>query len=62
MSDIAAASPAARPAVASREQAPLLDVFLTFLIIGATSFGGGVVAFLRNALVGNSDEWIRSLQ
>lgn len=27
------------------------EIFLTFLVIGATSFGGGVVAYLRNALV-----------
>ncbi|CAH1673158.1 chromate transporter [Chelatococcus asaccharovorans] len=29
----------------------LVDIFVTFLIIGATSFGGGVVAYLRNSLV-----------
>ena len=28
------------------------EIFLTFLIIGATSFGGGVVAYLRDSLVG----------
>ncbi|GAB4064743.1 chromate transporter [Ancylobacter sonchi] len=27
------------------------EIFVTFLVIGATSFGGGVVAYLRNALV-----------
>ena len=27
------------------------EIFLTFLVIGATSFGGGVVAYLRQALV-----------
>jgi chromate transporter len=27
------------------------EIFLEFLIIGATSFGGGVVAYLRNSLV-----------
>lgn len=27
------------------------EIFLTFLVIGATSFGGGVVAYLRNSLV-----------
>ncbi len=27
------------------------EIFLTFLLIGATSFGGGVVAYLRNSLV-----------
>ena len=33
------------------ESATVLQVFLEFLLIGATSFGGGVVAYLRNALV-----------
>ncbi|HEX8807193.1 MAG TPA: chromate transporter [Candidatus Aquilonibacter sp.] len=33
------------------------DVFLTFLVIGATSFGGGVVAYLRNALV-RQKKWL----
>jgi len=28
-----------------------LEIFLTFLQIGATSFGGGVVAYLRDSLV-----------
>ena len=31
--------------------ASILDIFIEFLIIGATSFGGGVVAYLRNGLV-----------
>lgn len=35
----------------------LLDIFLGFLIIGATSFGGGVVAYLRTGLV-NRRKWI----
>jgi chromate transporter len=29
----------------------VLQIFMEFLIIGATSFGGGVVAYLRNGLV-----------
>jgi len=29
----------------------VLQIFLEFLLIGATSFGGGVVAYLRNGLV-----------
>jgi chromate transporter len=29
----------------------LAEIFRTFLVIGATSFGGGVVAYLRQALV-----------
>ncbi|MBV9332773.1 MAG: chromate transporter [Candidatus Eremiobacteraeota bacterium] len=42
----AAASPAA-----SKTAVSPLEIFVTFLIIGATSFGGGVVAYLRDALV-----------
>ena len=34
-----------------RAQVALAEIFLTFLLIGATSFGGGVVAYLRNSLV-----------
>ncbi len=30
---------------------PLWEIFITFLVIGATSFGGGVVAYLRAGLV-----------
>jgi chromate transporter len=60
MSDIAA-PPAARAGVAPREQASLLDVFTTFLIIGATSVGGGVVAYLRRALVGKK-KWMDDVQ
>ena len=41
----AASPPAARPPSLTR-------VFLTFLTIGATSIGGGVVAYLRSHLVG----------
>jgi chromate transporter len=38
--------PAAAPARPS-----LADIFTTFFVLGATSFGGGVVAYLRQALV-----------
>ncbi|HTC31583.1 MAG TPA: chromate transporter [Candidatus Acidoferrum sp.] len=38
-------------------KAAVVDIFVTFLIIGATSFGGGVVAYLRNALV-NQKKWL----
>ncbi|HEY2473766.1 MAG TPA: chromate transporter [Candidatus Cybelea sp.] len=38
-------------APAAQGKASLLEVFLTFLQIGAISFGGGVVAYLRNTLV-----------
>jgi chromate transporter len=41
----------------NRQKASVWDVFITFLIIGATSFGGGVVAYLRNALV-NQKKWL----
>jgi chromate transporter len=34
-----------------RGRASVWQIFLEFLIIGATSFGGGVVAYLRNSLV-----------
>ncbi len=33
------------------KRAPLGEIFLTFLIIGATSFGGGTFAYLHNSLV-----------
>ncbi len=36
---------------AAPRRIPLLEIFLTFLAIGATSFGGGVVAYLRSSLV-----------
>jgi len=40
------------PAVAGTTMPPsVLQIFVEFLIIGATSFGGGVVAYLRSGLV-----------
>ena len=40
------------PAISSATTQPsILQIFVEFLIIGATSFGGGVVAYLRNGLV-----------
>ncbi len=39
------------PPVRPRPEAGLWEIFATFFLIGATSFGGGVVAYLRNALV-----------
>jgi chromate transporter len=52
----------ARPRGATeRPKAAVGDVFLTFLVIGATSFGGGVVAYLRNALVAKK-KWITDLE
>ncbi len=32
-------------------EATLSQIFRTFLLIGATSFGGGVMAYLRSSLV-----------
>lgn len=36
-------------------------IFVTFLQIGATSFGGGVVAYLRSALVGKK-QWFDDVE
>ena len=33
------------------EQVSLMEIFWAFAVIGATSFGGGVVAYLRDAIV-----------
>jgi chromate transporter len=41
----------------NRPKVAVWDVFITFLVIGATSFGGGVVAYLRNALV-TQKKWL----
>jgi chromate transporter len=40
-----------------RNDVTLREIFLAFLIIGATSFGGGVVAYLRSSLVGKH-QWL----
>jgi len=52
----------APPSKARRPKAvsPLV-IFLTFLQIGATSFGGGVVAYLRSALV-NKNKWFDDVE
>lgn len=52
MSDATLNSPLDEVALvsAAREKATVLDIFLAFLTIGATSFGG-VVPYLRNSLV-----------
>jgi chromate transporter len=39
----------------------LRQIFMAFLLIGATSFGGGVVAYLRSGLV-TRYEWLTDLQ
>jgi chromate transporter len=43
----------AKPSAASAGPASpsILQIFLEFLLVGGTSFGGGVVAYLRNSLV-----------
>jgi chromate transporter len=50
MSDTSATAAAASK-VAAPVNVSLADIFLEFLMIGATSFGGGVVAYLRSGLV-----------
>jgi len=45
---LAQASP---PPTTSGSAVTVLQIFLEFLLIGATSFGGGVVAYLRSGLV-----------
>ena len=52
MSDaVAKPATAAATALRSGQDVSLLQIFLEFLFIGATSFGGGVVAYLRDGLV-----------
>jgi chromate transporter len=56
MSRKAMSEGSATPAVQAHDVATatppsVLQIFVEFLIIGATSFGGGVVAYLRNGLV-----------
>ena len=48
-------SPSATASTADRMS--IADIFTEFLIIGATSFGGGVVAYLRNGLV-TKRKWV----
>lgn len=48
----------AEPRVArSPRRVSLREIFLTFLLIGATSFGGGLVAYLRTSVV-RSKHWM----
>jgi len=52
MSDVVVKPGVAAPAkTASGQDVSILSIFLEFLFIGATSFGGGVVAYLRDGLV-----------
>ncbi len=48
-------SPGSKPVVPTNPS--IGTIFLEFLLIGATSFGGGVVAYLRNSLVAKR-EWV----
>lgn len=43
--------PTAVAAPVPKARVSLWEIFWTFLVIGGTSFGGGVVAYLRNGLV-----------
>ena len=52
MSDLVIKPAATTPIpAASVQDVSILSIFLEFLFIGATSFGGGVVAYLRDGLV-----------
>lgn len=52
MSDVSTTPATQALALAAAKNPPsVLQIFVEFLIIGATSFGGGVVAYLRNGLV-----------
>ena len=44
-------------ATAAPKDVTVLQIFRAFLLVGATSFGGGVVAYLRSSLVGRH-QWI----
>jgi chromate transporter len=50
-----------QPEAPLRTVASLREVFLAFLFIGATSFGGGVVAYLRSGLVARH-RWLTDYQ
>jgi len=45
------------PAALALPNASIAEIFIEFLIIGATSFGGGVVAYLRSGLV-SKRKWV----
>ncbi len=57
MSDTPSPSPVPADGPAAIPQVSLWEIFLGFLIIGATSFGGGVVAYLRTGIVGQH-KWL----
>jgi chromate transporter len=51
----------ATPNPAPIRHVPVLEIFGTFLTIGATSFGGGVVAYLRASLVAKK-KWLDDVE
>jgi chromate transporter len=55
MSDVAAQAPA--PPASTTTAVSIGQIFVQFLIIGATSFGGGAVAYLRASLV-TKNKWL----
>lgn len=58
MSDAVVKPAVSAPATAaSGQDISILSIFLEFLFIGATSFGGGVVAYLRDGLV-DKRRWV----
>lgn len=64
MSDVPGPSPMERAAPA---RVSLAAIFRTFLVIGATSFGGGVIAYLREHLVAergwlDDEEFVAALE
>jgi chromate transporter len=59
MSEVVVPAVVAPPAPARK--VAVLELFSTFLLIGATSFGGGVVAYLRGALVGKK-KWLDDVE
>jgi chromate transporter len=56
-----AAAPRPPQPAAEKIRPSVAEVFLTFLTIGATSFGGGVVAYLRSALVAKK-KWMDDVE
>jgi chromate transporter len=55
MSEVVAAPTA--QAAPNRATVSVVEIFIQFLIIGATSFGGGAVAYLRSSLV-TKNKWL----
>jgi chromate transporter len=45
----------------AKKKVSIVEIFLTFLYIGAVSFGGGVVAYLRQSLV-NDKKWFDDVE